>query len=67
VVPGSPANTAGLRQGEVIVKINNKKIVMASQVTQITQSSPPGTVLKVVVYQGSTQKTVSVTLGTPPS
>lgn len=67
VVPGSPANTAGLRQGEVIVKINNKKIVMASEVTQITQSSPPGTVLKVVVYQGSTQKTVSVTLGTPPS
>jgi S1-C subfamily serine protease len=67
VVPGSPASTAGLRQGEVIVKINSKKIVTASQVTQITQSSPPGTVLNVVVYQGSTQKTLSVTLGSPPS
>jgi S1-C subfamily serine protease len=66
VMAGSPASSAGLRQGDVIVEIDGKKITSADQVTEITRSHKPGDALKVTVQRGRERLDLKVTLGTPP-
>ena len=66
VVTGSPAASAGLRQGDVIISIDGKQITSADQVTAITRSHKPGDTLRVTVQRGSQRLTESVTLTTPP-
>ena len=66
VVSGSPAASAGLRQGDVIVAIEGRKITSADQVTEITRSHKAGDALEVTVQRGSQRQTVKVTLGSPP-
>jgi len=66
VTPGAPGAAAGLRQGDVIVAVNGRKITTADQVTEITKAAKPGDVIKVAIARGSTTHTYSVTLGTHP-
>ena len=63
VLPGSPADLSGLRQGDVIVEMKGKRITTAEDVTQITQASKPGDVVRVLAVRGSSRKSFSVTLG----
>lgn len=67
VSAGSPADNAGLSQGDVITAINGQKITSADQVITVTKSHKPGDKLKVTVQQGTTSSTKTVTLGSPPS
>ena len=63
VLPGSPADLGGLRQGDVIIEMKGKRITTAEDVTQITQASQPGDVVRVLAVRGSSRKAFSVTLG----
>jgi S1-C subfamily serine protease len=67
VEAGSPAASAGLQQGDVIVAINGNAITSADQVTQITRAHRPGQVLRLTVVRGTQRLTINLTLGTPPS
>lgn len=67
VQPGSPAASAGLQQGDVIVAIDGTSIASADQVTQITRSHKTGQVLHVTVVRGSKRITTALTLGSPPN
>ena len=66
VVAGTGAATAGIKQGDVIVAINNTVITSAQDVSSVISSLHPGDVIKVKVVRGSATLTKSVTLGTAP-
>ena len=64
---GSPAYTAGLRQGDIIVAVDAHAVVTKADLLDALSSLSPGqkTSLRVVGTNGKT-RTVSVTLGTLP-
>ncbi len=64
VLAGSPADSAGLQQGDVIVDIDGKTIDSAEALQNVVQSDKPGQSISVIYYSGTAKHTTSVTLGT---
>jgi S1-C subfamily serine protease len=57
VLPNTPAATAGIRRGDVIVQIDDQSVTTAEQLQGIVDNSRIGQVLQVTVRRGSlTQK-----------
>lgn len=67
VVSGSPAASAGLQSGDVIVQIGNSQVNDVQSLSDILVNSSPGQRIALKVYRGSQQLTVNVTLGELPS
>ena len=65
-VTGRPAQSAGLRTGDLIVEFDGKAIKSASDLGQVVLTRKPGDTVKVVVQRSGDRKTVEVTLGTRP-
>ncbi|HUD20993.1 MAG TPA: trypsin-like peptidase domain-containing protein [Candidatus Saccharimonadales bacterium] len=63
VVSGSPADKAGLKQGDVITKINNDSVTEASPLDQIIRKYNPGDKISVTINRGGKESTVDLTLG----
>ena len=62
VQPGSPANVAGLQQGDIITTFAGKAVTGADQLQQTIQGDHPGQSVKIGVYRGQAQLTVTATL-----
>ncbi|MEA5504394.1 HhoA/HhoB/HtrA family serine endopeptidase [Halotia wernerae UHCC 0503] len=60
VIPNSPAATAGVRRGDVIVQVDGKPITSAEQLQNIVEDSRLGQVLQVKVQRGSQIQSLSV-------
>jgi S1-C subfamily serine protease len=56
VVPGGPADQAGLKVGEIIVQIDNMNIADMSELSSYVLSKSPGTQVTLQVYQGNQKK-----------
>ena len=65
VAPGSPAEKAGLRSGDVITKIDGVAIHTESDLAVQMIREEPNKTVEVVIYRGAKQMTLSVTLGAP--
>lgn len=63
VVPGSGADKAGLRKGDVIAKLNNKKIKTASDVSEALQGTKNGDAVNVVFYRDGVKVSDFIKLG----
>ncbi len=63
VIPGEPAEAAGLRAGDVLVRVNGKDVANASEATRAIAALRPGTDAKVVVVRDGNEKTFTVRLG----
>jgi S1-C subfamily serine protease len=61
VVPDSPADYAGLRQGDSILRINGRRIDSPSRLTAIVESMNPGDEVEIEIARRVT-RTVSATL-----
>ncbi|MDP5017593.1 MAG: trypsin-like peptidase domain-containing protein [Dolichospermum sp.] len=60
VVPNSPAATAGIRRGDVILQIDNKAITSAEQLQGVVEDSTLGQALQVKVQRGNQTQMLSV-------
>lgn len=60
----SPAGRAGVRKGDVIVKVGDRRVVDATDVTATVRAHAGGEKVQLTVRRGDTDRTVEVTLGT---
>jgi S1-C subfamily serine protease len=63
VTANGPAVQAGLRPGDVMVRVENKEVKDVASLGDVLLSKKPGDVVPVQVQRGSQQLTVSVELG----
>jgi putative serine protease PepD len=67
VVSGSPADTAGIRTGDVITEFNGKAVASAQGLTNDVQALSSGTTVRLMLYRGQEKITLSATLGLAPA
>jgi putative serine protease PepD len=63
VESGSPADKAGIQQGDVITKVGTTTIDSSTTLSARIRQSDPGTVLRVSITRNGTARTLAVTLG----
>jgi S1-C subfamily serine protease len=67
VVPGTPAATAGLQDGDIIVKVNGMQIDGDNPLDATLSQFAPDDTVSVEVLRDGSSVTLSVTLGTRPA
>jgi 2-alkenal reductase len=67
VVPGGPADQAGLREGDVIVAANGQQISNFDTLLGLIAYSQPGDQMSLTIQRGDQQQEVTVTLGERPT
>lgn len=63
----SPAQQAGLQQGDIITGVNGQTVANNSDLASILLSLQPGTKVTITYVRGTSTSTVSVTLGERPT
>ena len=63
VAAGSPADAAGLRSGDVIVRAGSRSVATSQQLITAVRASKPGSALVLEVQRGADRRTVTVTVG----
>ena len=62
VVSGSPADKAGIRQGDVITKINDVEVGPRGGVSSLIAEYAPGDTVEITLLRGGDTSSVRVTL-----
>ncbi len=66
VVPGSPAERAGLQKGDVVVTVNDQPVGGPPELTRRIATTPPGTKVQIGVIRDRQRRKVPVELGRLP-
>src|SRR5690606_41372248 len=66
VQPGSPAEAAGLREGDVITKVGDANVADFADLMARIGAHAPGERVTLTVNSGGADRTVEVTLGSQP-
>jgi len=66
VADGSPAEEAGIEDGDIIVEFNGKKVDSADDLKDLVEELEPGTKVKIQLVRDGDKKTVTATLGELP-
>lgn len=66
VVEGSPAQAAGVQDGDVIVKINGEDVTSGRKLTRLVSEISPDHTARLTVVRGGTEREISVTVGKRP-
>ena len=67
VVPGSPAEKAGLQKGDIITQIDGKQLSTDSALAEIVDTHKPGDTVTLTVQRGGQTQSIKLTLGTHPA
>ena len=62
VTPGSPAENAGVKEGDVLLKVNDEDVANLPGFSGILRGLTPGQTVKVVLSRGGTKQTLEVTV-----
>ena len=63
VVPQAAAYKAGIQEGDVIIKVDGRRVKKRDQVVKLVGSNDPGDVVRIEVKRDSDLKSYNVTLG----
>lgn len=63
VVEGSPAEKAGLQNGDVIVRINGEDVTSARKLTRLVGEIAPDHTARITVVRGGAEREINVTVG----
>jgi len=66
ISPGSPAEKAGLKRGDVVVEFDGKSIKEFTSLSKLVGMKAPGTSSKLTVLRDGKRKDISVVLGEMP-
>lgn len=66
VAAGGPAATAGLRQGDVITKVNGQATTSNIQLQELSLTKKAGDKVQIGYSRDGKESTATVTLGTQP-
>jgi len=66
VVEGSPAEKAGLQNGDVIVRFNNEEVTSVRKLTRLLGEVSPDHEIKLTVVRSGAEREVAATLGKRP-
>jgi putative serine protease PepD len=64
---GTPASKAGLQSGDVVVRIDGRKVTNAAELSQAIDAKRPGAKVNLTYTRNGSTRTVTVTLGVRPS
>lgn len=67
VLPGTPADTAGIRQGDIITALDDTKIADSGDLLGALRDYKPGDEVQVKIVRDGQKQTVNVTLAELPS
>jgi S1-C subfamily serine protease len=62
-VPGSPAQKAGLKQGDIILELNQEKITVNSPLTVLLKKYEPGETITLKILRDEKETEIKITLG----
>jgi C-terminal processing protease CtpA/Prc len=62
----SPADDAGIREGDVIVEFDGKKVADSDDLIRAVRKTDPGTEVSIVVMRGAERKTLTARIGKRP-
>ncbi|MCX6829764.1 MAG: PDZ domain-containing protein [candidate division Zixibacteria bacterium] len=63
VIPDSPADKAGLQQGDIILSIDGAKLTGSDQLAELVSGHKPGDQIKVEILRKGVQKEMTATIG----
>jgi putative serine protease PepD len=63
VTPGSAADKAGIKAGDVVTKVDDRVIGQSEDLAATIRSFAPGTKVTLTIQRGNDTRTVNVTLG----
>jgi putative serine protease PepD len=66
VRPGTPAASAGLQSGDVVIRVDGVAITSGSQLRGVIDSKKPGDKVRITVRRNGSERTFTVTLGVRP-
>ena len=67
LVPGGPAERAGLQPGDVVVAVNGAPVRTKEEMTREVARAHPGDTIHLDVYRGGHERTIDIKAGTRPS
>ncbi len=67
VVPGGPADKAGIKEGDVIVAIDGQPIDSEHPLDAVLSQFGPGATVRIDLLRGGQKQALSLTLGTRPA
>ena len=66
VVPGSPAEQAGIQSNDIITKVNDQAVDADHPLSSLLVKNRPGDKVRLTLIRSGKEMTVDVTLGQPP-
>jgi membrane-associated protease RseP (regulator of RpoE activity) len=66
VIAGSPAERAGIREGDIITALNGTDVTAATTLARVVRRYRPGDVVTAVLWRDGNTQSIRVTLGNNP-